>query len=132
MLPVSSRAIFQHTQATHMQIPAARMEKGGRRGPVCLSSLELTSVLSHLTQTTSAYQKMPTCCLYMSNGRCVRCSCVREGRACTDSWPSRQNPSRSANLEIYIQNEYHITIPSNLMTISNLHDWWDKTYNMNY
>ena len=41
---------------------------------------------------------MPACCSCMSNGRCVRCSCVREGHACIDCWPSRQNPKRCENL----------------------------------
>ena len=35
----------------------------------------------------------------MSNGKCVRCSCVRSGRACIDCWPSRQSPQRCENLE---------------------------------
>ena len=34
----------------------------------------------------------------MSNGECVRCSCVRSARACIDCWPLRQSTQRCENL----------------------------------
>ena len=40
---------------------------------------------------------MPLCCSCMSNGRCLRCACVKEGRACTDCRPSRMTPHRCEN-----------------------------------
>lgn len=42
---------------------------------------------------------MPTCCPCTSNGKCVRCICVRAGRECIDCCPSRQSPQRCENLE---------------------------------
>ena len=41
---------------------------------------------------------MPTCCSCMSNGRCVRCTCVNVGGRCSDCRPSRTNPQRCENL----------------------------------
>ena len=36
----------------------------------------------------------------MSKGRCLRCSCTRAGKRCTDCWPSKIRPRRCENFAI--------------------------------